>query len=185
MSRLGPQELGRPAVPARHALDRIPRALRRGVQHGRGQHDVLRAADARDDRALGRAGARPLRFCFKFPRTITHDRCSIDARRRARRVPRARSRRSSTSSARCSSSCRRHSAPAQLAAAARAPRPLPRAFHYAVEVRHEAFFDFARAALDDVLAEHDADVVILDTRGIHSSLASSMPRRAPASRTCR
>jgi len=112
------------------------------------------------------------RFCFKFPRTITHDRM-LDlphgdaelAEFLARVTP------------------LEHKlgqlflqlppafGPAHLDRLRALFAQLPRAFHYAVEVRHEAFFDFARAALDDVLAAHDADVVILDTRGIHASLS--------------
>jgi uncharacterized protein YecE (DUF72 family) len=109
------------------------------------------------------------RFCFKFPRTITHDKALVDCaadviafftcieplrdkvgqlflqlppRFGPRELPRLR---------------------AFLAA-------LPRDYHYAVELRHELFF--ARGAEEDdaveLLRQSGVDLVMMDARGLHS-----------------
>lgn len=108
---------------------------------------------------------RDFRFCFKFPREISHDQLLIDAdpapffdrigplrdkigtlflqlppRFTAEQLPR-------------------------LAAFLDA---LPRDYHYAVELRDQAMFG---PPTFDVLAERGVDFVIMDTRGIHSSLS--------------
>lgn len=52
-------------------------------------------------------------------------------------------------------------------------RELPGAWHYAVEVRHPAFFDHGpdEAALNDLLRERGADRVLFDTRCVHAAPA--------------
>jgi uncharacterized protein YecE (DUF72 family) len=105
------------------------------------------------------------RFCFKFPREISHDHLLVDVdtapfferiaplrdkigtlflqlppRFTAEQLPRLR---------------------AFLDA-------LPRDYHYAVELRDAAMFG---PPTFDLLAERGADFVIMDTRGIHSSLS--------------
>jgi uncharacterized protein YecE (DUF72 family) len=115
------------------------------------------------------------RFCFKFPREVTHDKLLIDCagevatfldrvaplgdklgtlmlqlppRFDAAQLPRLR---------------------AFLAA-------LPAGPDYAVEVRHEAFFRDGRAASDllDLLRERGVDLVTMDTRGLHSGHALAL-----------
>ncbi len=110
------------------------------------------------------------RFCFKFPREVTHDRLLIDSagdvttfldrvgplgellgtlflqippRFGPEHLPRLE---------------------AFLAA-------LPSEFHYAVEVRHDTFFAGgpAEVALLELLVARGVDLVIMDTRGIHAS----------------
>lgn len=52
-------------------------------------------------------------------------------------------------------------------------RELPGAWHYAVEVRHPAFFDQGpdEAALNDLLRERGVDRVLFDTRCVHAAPA--------------
>jgi len=63
-------------------------------------------------------------------------------------------------------------------------RDLPAAWRWAVEVRHPGFFDGpARAALDDLLAGHGVERVLMDTRTLFAQLpASEAEREAWASK---
>lgn len=99
------------------------------------------------------------RFCFKFPRTVTHDRLLVDA------------------TAELDESLTRISPlgpligtlflqlPPRFTDADRLARflaALPRDFHYAVEKRSDV-------ELADLLAARGVDTVVMDTRGIHAS----------------
>jgi len=109
------------------------------------------------------------RFCFKFPRTVSHDKLLIDAQREVdeflERVgplgkklgtlfvqlpPRF--------------------GPGQLPTLRAFLAALPRDFTYAVELRHELFFAGGREEDDAValLRELAVDLVIMDARGLHS-----------------
>lgn len=109
------------------------------------------------------------RFCFKFPRAITHDRllsdCAAEVATFLDRVaplgdklgtlflqlpPRF--------------------GPAQLPRLRAFLAALPAGFHYAVELRDEAFF---RAGPEEdeavaLLRERGVDLVVMDTRGVHA-----------------
>jgi len=113
---------------------------------------------------------RDFRFCFKFPRTISHDRllqgCAADVATFLDRIsplgdqlgtlflqlpPRF--------------------GPAQLPLLRAFLDALPAGFQYAVELRDEAFFR-AGPAEDEIallLRERGVDLVLMDTRGIHAS----------------
>ncbi len=110
------------------------------------------------------------RFCFKLPRTVTHDRLLVNARREAESFmtvleplgprlgptlvqlpPRF--------------------GPDRLPALEDFLVSLPPVSTYAVEVRHLGYFSGAAAAeLDAMLAELGIDRVILDTRGVHEAV---------------
>lgn len=108
------------------------------------------------------------RFCFKFPRTVSHDKqlvdCADDVATFLDRVaplgdklgtlmlqlpPRFR----------------------DLARLRAFLVALPRELHYAVELRHEVFFASGpeEDAVTELLRERNVDLVIMDTRGIHAS----------------
>jgi uncharacterized protein YecE (DUF72 family) len=106
------------------------------------------------------------RFCFKFPRTITHDKllvgCDAEIDEFLARVAPLEHRLGTLFL----------QLPAGFGDLDRLRvvlERLPRAFHYAVEARHPAWFDDARTAFDDALGACGADVVMFDTRGIHAS----------------
>lgn len=115
------------------------------------------------------------RFCFKFPRAVTHDKLLVEA---AREVGEFLERVAPLGA-------KLGTLMLQLPArfdGSHVPRlaqfleSLPRDFHYAVELRHEAFFGetaAARAAMA-LLTERGVDVVVLDTRGVHSSTSLAM-----------
>ena len=109
------------------------------------------------------------RFCFKFPREVSHDKllidCAIEVRTFLDRViplgdklgklflqlpPRFE--------------------PQHLPRLRSFLHRLPRDLHYAVELRHDAFFDASPAgpAALELLAARGVDLVIMDTRGVHS-----------------
>jgi uncharacterized protein YecE (DUF72 family) len=109
------------------------------------------------------------RFCFKFPREVTHDRLLID------------------SAADVAAFLERVAPLGELLGTLFLQLPprfgpehlprltaflaaLPADFHYAVELRHEAFFGGgpAEVALIELLVARDVDIVIMDTRGIHA-----------------
>jgi uncharacterized protein YecE (DUF72 family) len=103
------------------------------------------------------------RFCFKFPRTITHDKqlagCDAEVDEFLARVAPLEHKLGTLFL----------QLPPGFAHVDRLTAlldRLPRAFHYAVEPRVADITLF-----DDVLARRDVDVVIMDTRGIHSSLS--------------
>lgn len=109
------------------------------------------------------------RFCFKFPRTITHDKLLVD------------------SAAEVSEFLDRIAplgpklgtlmlqlpprfGPGQLATLATFIDALPAGFHYAVELRHDLFFAGGVEEDDAValLRERAIDLVMMDARGLHS-----------------
>src|SRR5262249_55824911 len=110
------------------------------------------------------------RFCFKFPRQISHDKllvdCAAEVRAFVDRVAPLGERLGTLF--------------LQLPPrfdAAQLPRlgaflaGLPAGFDYAVELRHEAFFQggHAEAEVLELLRERGVDLVTMDTRGIHTS----------------
>lgn len=108
------------------------------------------------------------RFCFKLPKTVTHDRQLTNARREAEGFV-----------ARMAPLGERlgpfmiqlppHFGPRQLPTLEDFLGALPAEFQYAVEVRHPALFDGAACEeLDAVLGEQGVDRIILDTRGLHA-----------------
>ncbi|MCE2861125.1 MAG: hypothetical protein RIR76_1479 [Verrucomicrobiota bacterium] len=112
------------------------------------------------------------RFCFKFPRTITHDRQLRDAGRETDEFLE----RLAPLGARLGSFfLQLHSSfgAARLDMLGGYLRKLPATFSYAVEVRAPEFFDAgpAERALDALLAEAGVDRVNFDTRGLFASLA--------------
>jgi uncharacterized protein YecE (DUF72 family) len=107
------------------------------------------------------------RFCFKFPRAVTHDKLLVDcdtelAELFARLAPLED--RLGTLLLQLPPAF----GPAHLDRLDALLASLPRAFRYAVEVRHPALFAGERDRLDALLAGHRADVVMLDTRGIRA-----------------
>jgi uncharacterized protein YecE (DUF72 family) len=113
------------------------------------------------------------RFCFKFPRTITHERALVDVAAPideflARLAPLAK---------RLGPFFLQLPAtfgPDRLSTLARCLRTLSPDFHYAVEVRHSAFFDEGphERALDELLGAHGVDRVIFDTRTLFATTAT-------------
>lgn len=112
------------------------------------------------------------RFCFKFPRTVTHDKLLIDAADEVQtfidRVapldhklgtlflqlpPRF--------------------GPGQLPSLRAFLAALPAGFHYAIEVRHELFFAGGpeEDELVELLRERGVDLVMMDARGLHAGTA--------------
>jgi len=113
------------------------------------------------------------RFCFKFPREISHERQLVGAEEEVHRFferlePLAG--RLGPFFLQLHASFGADRLPALGAFLA----GLPRAHAYAVEVRHADFFDggLREAALDRLLAEHGTDRVIFDTRGLFASTAT-------------
>lgn len=110
------------------------------------------------------------RFCFKFPREVTHDKLLIDA---ADEV--------ATFLARVAPlGDKLGTLMLQLPARFGPPlvprlraflEALPRDHHYAVELRDPVFFHdrAARRAVLDLLAARGVDLVVMDARGVHSS----------------
>ena len=106
------------------------------------------------------------RFCFKFPRSISHDRKLVEAKEPTSefldrlapledrlgpfflQLPPS-------------------YGPNLLPGLEQFLRSLPSEFKYAVEVRHPEFFGDSHAPLDDLLASLGVDRVIFDTRGLH------------------
>jgi uncharacterized protein YecE (DUF72 family) len=106
------------------------------------------------------------RFCFKFPRTITHDKLLVDARPEideflARIAPLG-----ETIGTLFLQLPPRFGI-AQLPHLAELLAVLPREHHYGVEVRDEALY--ASDELIALLAERGVDLVNMDSRGIHAS----------------
>lgn len=110
------------------------------------------------------------RFCFKFPREITHDRLLIDG---AADV--------ATFLDRIAPLGNRlgtlflqlppRFGPEHLPRLAAFLAALPADFHYAVELRHEEFFrgGGAETAAIELLTARGVDLVIMDTRGLYAS----------------
>jgi uncharacterized protein YecE (DUF72 family) len=110
------------------------------------------------------------RFCFKFPREVTHDKLLIDA------------------GAEVATFLDRIAPLGELLGTLMLQLPprfdasvlprlhsfldgLPTGFHYAVEPRHEVFFHDgpAQTELLDQLRDRGVDLVTMDSRGVHSS----------------
>lgn len=112
----------------------------------------------------------PFRFLFKLPRTITHERRLRDAGSELAefcgRLAPLEPRRGPTSIQLPASF-----GPDGLAELDRFLERAPAAWGWAVEVRHPEFFagGGAERALNDLLHEHDADRVILDSRALFSA----------------
>lgn len=114
------------------------------------------------------------RFCFKLPKTITHDRrlrhCGAEVREFIERLAPLHEVMGPTSVQLPASF-----GPADLGALDSFLDMLPLELEWAVEVRHEAFFadgDHERP-LDDLLWRHDANRVIFDTRALFDGPAST------------
>lgn len=108
------------------------------------------------------------RFCFKLPKTITHERglaASAHAIASFVGVLEPLHDRLGPLMIQLPATF----GPPRLPELVRVVSALPRDFRWAVEVRHPAFFGDNGAArrLDDLLHERDVDRVILDTRPIH------------------
>jgi uncharacterized protein YecE (DUF72 family) len=112
------------------------------------------------------------RFCFKFPREVTHDRLLIDAGAEvqvflSRIAPIAEAGKLGTLMLQLPP---RFTAD-QLARLRAFLAALPADHHYAVELREAAFYRAGpeQDAALDLLRERGVDLVIMDTRGIHAS----------------
>ncbi len=123
------------------------------------------------------------RFCFKLPRTITHERRLRDAGGELaafleRIAPLA------DRCGPCSVQLPASFGPTDLATLRTFLGALPRSWRWAVEVRHEAFFDGAAVerALNDTLFEHDVDRVILDSRALFAAPAHTPIQQETQSR---
>jgi uncharacterized protein YecE (DUF72 family) len=123
------------------------------------------------------------RFCFKFPRRISHD---LGLRDAAGEVKRFLDRvaplgdRLGTLMLQLPPQFK----PAELELLAAFLRALPAGFRYAVELRHRAFFQAGddEHAAADLLRELCIDTVILDARGLHSDtdpVLAPVRRRKP------
>jgi uncharacterized protein YecE (DUF72 family) len=109
------------------------------------------------------------RFCFKFPREVSHDKLLLDAHAEvATFVDRVAPLGAKLGTLFLQLPSRFE--PAHLPRLDAFLRALPRGPRYAVELRHDAFFHAGPAAQDAMalLRAHHADVVLLDTRGVHS-----------------
>ena len=121
-----------------------------------------------DGRAVARPGAGRLPVLLQVPARGQHDKLLVECEREVDDPSNA-SCRWAASSARWSCSCRRGST-ARTCRDSRVLEMLPRELHYAVELRHDAFFADTTAARGavELLREHGVDFVILDTRGVHA-----------------
>lgn len=113
------------------------------------------------------------RFCFKFPRVISHDRRLVDARPEtdeffARVAPLG------TRLGPFFLQLHQSFGVGELPVLEACLRRLPREFTYAVEVRHAGFFDGGRneQTLDELLGALGVDRVTFDTRGLFASSAT-------------
>jgi len=116
------------------------------------------------------------RFCFKFPRPITHDKLLIDCGAEVGEfIDRVAPLGAKLGSLMLQLPPR--FGPAQLAALATFLDALPAGFHYAVELRHDLFFAGGPEEDDAValLRERQVDLVMMDARGLHAgnSLAAA------------
>jgi uncharacterized protein YecE (DUF72 family) len=109
------------------------------------------------------------RFCFKFPREVSHDKLLIDCATEVRTfLDRVLPLGAKLGTLFLQLPPRFE--PPHLPRLQSFLRRLPRDLHYAVELRHDAFFHdgpAASAALT-LLRERGVDLVIMDTRGVHS-----------------
>jgi uncharacterized protein YecE (DUF72 family) len=110
------------------------------------------------------------RFCFKFPRAITHDKLLVDCGREVDEFLGRIAPLGSTLGTLVVQLPARFDG-SHVSRLAAFLDELPREHRYAVELRHLAFFEAtaaARAAVT-VLRERNVDLVLLDTRGVHAS----------------
>jgi uncharacterized protein YecE (DUF72 family) len=124
------------------------------------------------------------RFCFKFPRMVTHDKLLVDcADAVAEFIDRI-----APLEAKLGTLCVQlppRFEGSHLARLAAFLDALPQGFRYAVEPRHEAFFAGGPAdqAAMAMLRERGIDLVIMDTRGLqsgHSLTMAPVRERKPA-----
>ena len=109
------------------------------------------------------------RFCFKFPRTITHDKLLVDTGEVATFLDRIAP--LSDKLGPLFVQLPPRFSPDALGRLGAFLDALPRAYRYAVELRHELFFaageEEAEAAA--LLSDRGVDLVIMDARGLHAS----------------
>ncbi len=124
------------------------------------------------------------RFCFKFPRTITHDKLLVDCGREIDEfLERVEPLGDKLGTLMLQLPARFDGSHEPRLAALFGV--LPRGFQYAVELRHAAFFADTAAArgMIELLREAGSDLVILDTRGVHagrSLMMAEVRARKPA-----
>lgn len=115
------------------------------------------------------------RFCFKFPRAVTHDKLLVECGREVDEFLGRIAPLGTTLGTLVVQLPARFDG-SHVARLAAFLDGLPRDQNYAVELRHEAFFAdtaAARAAIE-LLGERRVDLVMLDTRGVHSSKSLMM-----------
>jgi uncharacterized protein YecE (DUF72 family) len=128
------------------------------------------ALPARDAVARWRAQVPPhFRFCFKFPRAVSHDRMLVGAGAEVRELL-TRLEPLGALLGTLWLQLPSRFGPSQLPQLRAFLRALPPGLHYAVELRHEQFFapGPAQAAVVDLLGELGVDLVLMDARGVHS-----------------
>lgn len=110
------------------------------------------------------------RFCFKFPRTITHDAMLVDCDDDVTTFLHRLTPLGDKLGTLFLQLPPRFGA-TQLPGLRAFLSTLPAAFHYGVELRDEVFFHAGPAATElvELLAARDVDLVLMDTRGIQSS----------------
>lgn len=110
------------------------------------------------------------RFCFKFPKTVTHDKLLVDAASEVHELL-ARIAPLGDKLGTIMLQLPPRFDPSQLARLRAFLDQLPRAFRYAVELRHEDFYRGGpeELAAVELLREREIDTVIMDTRALHSS----------------
>lgn len=110
------------------------------------------------------------RFCFKLPRTVTHERLLVNARREAEAFLHVLAPLGSRLGPVLVQLPPRFG-PQSLPVLEDFLLSLPPVAGYAVEVRHPGYFEGAAAVeLDAMLGELGVDRVILDTRGVHEAV---------------
>jgi uncharacterized protein YecE (DUF72 family) len=118
------------------------------------------------------------RFCFKFPKKITHEKLLLGSDEYTAVFLKQVEPLGEKLGTLMLQLPPRYG-PKQLERLGSFLRSLPRAYHYAVELRHPAFFgeDDAGRAVTDLLGELDVDRVIMDARSLH---AGDEPEHAEA-----
>jgi len=120
------------------------------------------------------------RFCFKFPRGVTHDKLLIDAGGEvATFLERVAPLGDKLGTLFLQLPPRFDGS--LVARLASFLASLPRGHHYAVELRHEAFFTDTPAQRDvlALLADRAVDLVTMDARGLHSGNTLEVRQRKP------
>ncbi len=110
------------------------------------------------------------RFCFKFPRTITHDRLLVDCAAEVSEFLDRIAPLGDTLGTLFLQLPPRFG-PGQVTRLGEFLAALPKDFHYGVEVRDEVFFHAGPATTElvELLTARGVDLVTMDTRGVHSS----------------